>query len=67
MSKYLTEYDAINQYSDQDYIDFAGQTCEGDCAGWDMQSRRCECGNRRVGWVTEQYDDGSWAAHAEAW
>ena len=28
--------------------------CEG-CDGWDMESHRCECGNRRVGW--EHYGD----------
>jgi len=31
-------------------IEFCGDdTCEG-CDGWDGESRRCSCGNRRVGW-----------------
>jgi hypothetical protein len=30
--------------------DFYGQNCD-DCPGWDGQSNRCECGNRRVAWV----------------
>jgi len=29
-----------------------GAYCE-DCAGWDGESRRCECGNRRVSWESE--------------
>lgn len=31
-------------------IEFSGQNCEGPCSGWDGESRRCECGNRRVSW-----------------
>lgn len=31
-------------------IGFSGEdSCE-DCSGWDGQSRRCNCGNRRVSW-----------------
>jgi hypothetical protein len=30
--------------------------CE-DCGGWDGVSRRCECGNRRVEWVTADWHD----------
>lgn len=31
-------------------IGFSGEdSCE-DCSGWDGQSRRCNCGNRRVNW-----------------
>jgi hypothetical protein len=32
------------------YIDFSGQNCEDECSGWNPRDRRCECGNRRVGW-----------------
>lgn len=33
-----------------DMISFDGdEYCE-ECAGWDGESRRCECGNRRVYW-----------------
>ena len=34
------------------FIRFSGgDYCE-DCLGWDGSSRRCQCGNRRVSWVT---------------
>lgn len=33
------------------YVAFVGwDECEDECRGWDGQSRRCECGNRRVEW-----------------
>ena len=32
------------------FIDFDGQNCSGPCSGWDGESNRCECGNRRVDW-----------------
>ena len=32
------------------YIDFDGQNCEDECAGWSPSDRRCSCGNRRVSW-----------------
>lgn len=35
-------------------IGFSGQNCDGPCSGWDGESKRCECGNRRVSWT---YDD----------
>ena len=38
-----------------DFIDFRGQNCEDECAGWNPQDRRCQCGNRRVSW-----NDGGW-------
>ena len=31
-------------------FDFSGKNCE-DCDGWDGESKRCNCGNRRVDWV----------------
>jgi hypothetical protein len=33
-------------------IDFEGKNCDGPCGGWNMDDRRCECGNRRVSWTT---------------
>ena len=37
------------------------------CSGWDGESRRCDCGNRRVGWATTQLSTGKWMAYAEAY
>ena len=31
-------------------LSFNGQNCEGPCDGWDGESRRCQCGNRRISW-----------------
>ena len=45
-----------------EWHDFDGQNCDGPCRGWDGESRRCDCGNRRVCWVEE---DGH--RRAEAW
>lgn len=40
----------IQQIKESDtLIEFNGQNCD-DCAGWDGESRRCDCGNRRVSW-----------------
>lgn len=36
-----------------DYISFNYQNCD-DCSGWDGESNRCSCGNRKVYW-TEGY------------
>ncbi len=59
---------ALKDYGWQD--DFSGKNCEdfgSVCAGWDGESRRCECGNRRVYWCPEQNSDGKWYVFAEAW
>jgi len=46
--------------------DFAGSdSCE-DCAGWDGESHRCECGNRRVYWAAEG-DFTNMTLYAEAY
>ena len=38
-----------------EFVGFDGSdSCE-DCRGWDGESRRCDCGNRRVYWTE---DDG---------
>lgn len=50
---------------DGDFIDFSGSdNCEG-CAGWDGESHRCECGNRRVGWARDG-DFTNMTVYAEA-
>lgn len=41
--------------AENSFIGFDGHNCEdwGEsvCRGWDMESRRCDCGNRRVCWT----------------
>jgi hypothetical protein len=49
------------------YISFSGQNCEDECAGWNPQDRRCECGNRRVSWTDEYSDFRNMEIYAEAW
>ena len=65
-----TEDEAIAEGIAEGFIEFGGdENCndfEGDC-WWDGESRRCDCGNRRVWWITEQLSDGRWRAYAEAW
>ena len=50
-----------------DYIDFSGQNCEDECAGWNPKDRRCECGNRRVSWTDEYSDFKNMSIYAEAY
>lgn len=71
---YKTEQEAIeNAAKDHDFFveDFSGKNCDdindNECAGWDTEERRCCCGNRRVGWETQQDSDGMWYAYAEAY
>jgi hypothetical protein len=40
-----------NKEIGDDFIDFDGQNCEDECAGWNPSDRRCQCGNRRVDWT----------------
>jgi len=56
------------------YTEFGGMNCndyrdddEMFCEGWDGVDRRCDCGNRRVSWSTEQDSKGNWSAYAEAY
>lgn len=46
--------------SGESFFDFEGNNCHDvagwnedvpECSGWDGDSRRCECGNRRVSWT----------------
>ena len=64
-----TEEEAVEKVrpKDGEFIDFVGNNCDGPCSGWDGESRRCECGNRRVGFTTEKEANGNWYAYAEAW
>lgn len=55
---------------DLESIPFFGQNCdetlEGNdvCDGWDGNSRRCDCGNMRVGWVFSEDAQGVWSYYA---
>jgi hypothetical protein len=41
------------QKENHGFVSFGGDdSCEG-CSGWDMESHRCECGNRRVSWESD--------------
>ena len=68
-----TEKEALAKAKDSGWQDeFVGMNCndwlEGsECWGWDGESRRCECGNRRVDWTCEEQKDGTWVCYAEAW
>lgn len=71
---YATEKEALdNAAKDHDFFveDFSGKNChdwgDSDCAGWNTEDNRCECGNRRVGWEAAQDADGTWHAYAEAY
>jgi hypothetical protein len=48
-------------------ISVGDQNCDESCGGWDGESRRCECGNRRVAWEFTRSQDGTLTAHAEAY
>lgn len=56
-----------------DVIEFDGQNCEytleggAVCEGWDGNDRRCECGNRRVGWSFTECPKGVFSYYAEAY
>lgn len=41
-------------------------TASDECAGWDGRSRRCECGNRRVDWVSHGDFENPYV-RGEAW
>jgi len=45
-------------YGNEEFFSFDGHNCEDwdenePCLGWDGESRRCNCGNRRVDWIWE--------------
>lgn len=71
---FATEAEALQNFKEtideQGFIDFDGQNCsdynDDACAGWDGESRRCCCGNRRVFMSTVNTKDG-WYWYAEAY
>ena len=55
---------AIAYVNENGPIDFDGMNCNEyldddqiECGGWDGESRRCDCGNRRVYWQTDMIND----------
>lgn len=71
---YATAEEAIKAGIEDGVDDFEGMNCndyleDGDdeCGGWDGESRRCYCGNRRVSWETGQYDNGKFYAYGVAY
>ena len=67
-----TEEEALEkakQHAATNGVEFSGDdTCndfDGGCE-WDGESRRCNCGNRRVSWTTDNTPHG-WLCFAEAW
>jgi hypothetical protein len=53
--KYLREKRA--EYVGGGYLPVYGNMWCEDCAGWDGESHRCECGNRRMCWTDDSDDD----------
>ena len=47
-ANYFDKY-YLCELSNNIFIPFCGNNCD-DCMGWDGESKRCECGNRRVSW-----------------
>ena len=62
-----TEAEAIEHMEKFGCDYFEGMNCEDECTGWDGESRRCECGNRRVQLLTSQDQEGKWFAYGEAY
>lgn len=50
-----------------EYINFRGNNCYDPCDGWDGDSHRCQCGNRRIEWCFDERYDGTWYYYAEAY
>ena len=73
----LKTYDTEEEAMENGLIDygfqeeFDGKNChdanEDECGGWDGESRRCECGNRRVYWAPHEDENGKFFVIAEAW
>lgn len=38
-----------------EHVDFDGSDYCENCSGWDGESHRCDCGNRRVSWTADWY------------
>ncbi len=77
MTTYNTEDEAIAAAKAElgdGFTDFDDNNCAesamddgASCAGWDGESRRCSCGNRRVYWETSRDKDGKFYAYAVAY
>lgn len=71
---YNTAEEAIQAGIENGVDEFEGMNCNDyledgadECTGWDGESRRCDCGNRRVSWETGQYDNGKFYAFGVAY
>ncbi len=69
-----TEQEAIQALEQSGCDEFDGMNCndyteDSDelCTGWDGESSRCACGNRRIQILTNQDSDGKWYAYASAY
>jgi hypothetical protein len=72
MTFYATEQEAIAAAHGTEVDEFEGMNCndigqDEFCTGWDGESRRCDCGNRRVQWLGVEVGEGKWLAYAEAY
>jgi hypothetical protein len=70
----LAKQAAIDYVANCGPIEFDGMNCNDypdddhfECGGWDGESRRCECGNRRVSWDIEKTSDGRYYVVARAY
>lgn len=70
----MTQQEAILKFKEDNnyYVkDFNGKNCndwgDNECPGWNMNERRCDCGNRRVSIEIEKNDDGTFNVWAEAY
>lgn len=67
------EVESAKMLASGDVIEFDGQNCEytleggAVCEGWNGNDRRCECGNRRVGWSFSEFPKGVFSHYAEAY
>lgn len=69
-----TKEEALEAMKGVEVDEFEGMNCndyldedQDECTGWDGESRRCDCGNRRVDWLAEQTTSGKWYAYAYAY
>ena len=73
--KFNTEVEAIIYLRVNGHAEFDGMNCndylgedgDGGCAGWDGESRRCECGKLMVQLLTSQDSYGMWSAYGSTY
>ena len=60
--------DEKSREMDEDWstIEFEGHNCDDACSGWNGNSKRCACGNRRVDWALTEHAKDIWPFYAEA-